>query len=394
LGSLLARHFAWVATLTASTGAGAGGLKQARKQNNRGRALWANVVALLTIGILVSCGQLPGNSGQSRPEAELVDAVDCTTMQHIVEPRTPSPRQPAAGTVPKAFFPVDVIRCDTMMATLEDAKGLWSAVTEERLSGNVDALVDALAQPSDGPRMNQACTADMELVPDLWLLDTGGKAMRAAWPTDSCGKTKAGVRKVLAGMEVIESKQYRVALIEPRAALDAHCPAEWGSEALQGAVGLAPVTRDPDNAAPGVNGGAMPGSPGLLPNAGEVDSLRICQYRNTRTPNAADERPAGTQPESPFDVIEIVSGTFFRGGSLEGAAKDAILQAAAMEGSVAACGEAATDFVGIWPLAQGQSAGAPLTVELDGCRRLVGLDGAARSVPKETIIAIVKSLEK
>lgn len=238
------------------------------------------MAGLLLMGSLVACGQLPGG-GDRRPEAELVGAVDCTTAQRILEsgtePTTPAATRPAAGSVPATFAPVEVIRCGATLATVEDPDGLWSAITQERLAGNMDALLEALAEPSDGPGLNRACTADMELVPDLWLLDANGQAMLAAWPTDSCGKTKPGVRNVLAEMDVVDASRHKVALIQPRAALDAGCPAEWSLGAVPGAGLLKPSTMDPGDSAGGGMGEMVPAAPGLLPSAADVDTLRICQ---------------------------------------------------------------------------------------------------------------------
>ncbi len=251
-------------------------------------------VALLAVATLAGCGEMPEGRGQSRPVAELVDAVDCTATDAVAEPEEPSATPPpAAGGVPEGFVPVEVIRCDAfLMATLEDDEGLWSAVTEERLTGNVGALVDALAEPSDGPLANQACTADMELVPDLWLLDARGRAMRAAWPTNSCGKTKPGVREILAGMEMVESTQHKLELIQPRAALDANCPAEWSITPAMG-IALAPPMGELPGPGAAQDGDGVPGSPGRLPRADEADTLRICQYRAIPAPNDEDGPPGG-----------------------------------------------------------------------------------------------------
>ncbi|MGM0930389.1 MAG: hypothetical protein ACQEXN_11850 [Actinomycetota bacterium] len=288
-------------------------------------------------------------------------------------------------------MPVEVIRCDAfVMATVEDAEGLWSAVTEERLTGKIDALVNALAQPSDGPIANQACTADLELVPDLWLVDAQGQAMRAAWPTNSCGKTKPGVREVLGGMEVVESTQHKMELIQPRAALEANCPAEWKKPVPVG-LALAPMPA-PDLDAEGT-GATVSGSAGLVPEASEVDSLRICHYSVERL-GASAAPTTGTNAELEFSGTEVFTGEFVGGGSLNGSGKNAVLAAAATDAPAAKCDEKATELVVLWPVADGQDVGAPLTVEIDGCQRLFAPDGAARTLPDEASAAVVVALEK
>ncbi|MGW6172100.1 hypothetical protein ACWF5H_01285 [Arthrobacter sp. NPDC055138] len=352
--------------------------------------------AALTLGVLTACGQLPGDDGQAQREpAELVDAIDCTAAGRAVEQGEPGVAPlPAAGGVPEGFVAVEAIRCDAfMLATLEDEEGLWSAVTEERLAGDLIALVDALAQPSDQPRANQACTADMELVPDLWLVDVEGQAMRAAWPTNSCGKTKPGVREVLGGMEVVESTQHKLELIQPRAALEANCPAEWSIAPLTG-IAVEPPMGDLPGPGAAHDGEGVAGSPGLLPSADEADTLRICQYRTGPALNEEDGPPAGAEQDPHVESVKIVSGRFSGGGSLGGSAKDAILKAAAADAIDATCDDEAAEFAVLWPVADGLDVGAPLTAELDGCQRLFGPDGAARNLPREASTAVVVALEK
>ena len=353
------------------------------------RVFTFGAAALLLMTTMAACGQPIGNPAGPRPVAELADAVDCTTMEQIAPSgtRPPAPPPPAAGSLPTGFVPVEVIRCGAALETVEDQDGRWSTVTQERLVGDLDALVAALAEPSDGAGPNQVCTADMELVPDLWLLAADGKSMRAAWPTDSCGKTKPGVHGVLAEMDVVETSQHKTALIQSRAALDAGCPEEWSFSAWP-AVKDAPILPDVEDAAKSGVGETVPASPGFLPSSDDIDTLRICHYRTASmpssqpTPDTSDGLPGGPQPDSSVEVIESVGGTFSGGGFLTGHEKDAILQTAAAELPAAECGETATGFVVLWPVVQGQDAGTPLTLELDACRRLVGFDGTARTVPE------------
>jgi hypothetical protein len=351
------------------------------------------VAALLAVVTLTACGQLPGDGSQPpREPADWADAVDCTAADPLVEPEEQADAPAlAAGGVPEGFVPVEAVRCDTfMMATLEDEEGLWSAVTEERLAGNIDALVDALAEPSDPPRANQACTADMELVPDLWLVDAQGQAMRAAWPTNSCGKTKPGVREALDGMDVVESTQHKIKLIQPRAALDANCPAEWKEPVAVG-IAVAPIPA-PDLGAEGT-GATVPGSAGVVPEGSEVDSLRICRYSVDR-PGASAPPPTGPSAELEFSGTEVFTGEFVDGGSLDGPAKNAVLKAATADAPAAECDDEAAEFAVLWPVAGGLDVGAPLTAELDGCQRLFGPDGTARTMPHEASTAVVVALEK
>ena len=147
--------------------------------------------------------------------------------------------------------------------------------------------------------------------------------MRAAWPTNSCGKTKPGVREILGGMEVVESTQHKLELIQPKAALDANCPAEWKEPV---AVGIAwRRYRPPELGAEGT-GATVSGSAGLVPEVGEVDSLRVCHY-NIDRPEAGAAPTAGTHAEVEFSGTEVFGGEFVGGGSLDGSRKDAVFKA-------------------------------------------------------------------
>ncbi|MGG5752761.1 hypothetical protein ACQ3I4_09065 [Zafaria sp. Z1313] len=344
---------------------------------------------------------MPDTPAGPRADAELVDGVDCSSASEVLSPPDPSaPRPPAAGAIPAGFVPVELIRCSFLMDGYEDEQGLWSAVGEEHLAGDLDALAIALDEPDDGPRMDMACTADLEIVPDLWLVDASGRAMRAAWPVNSCGKTKPGVHDVLAGMEVASTKRIPVTLIEPRAALDAGCPATWSITAANGLVRLAPevpvrIDGGAGAKSDGGTGGGVAADPGVVPGSGEADALRICHYRADAEEDRDSTRPPNGGAETPFEIVELVSGTFASGGHLEGPAVEALLRAAERPANTAApaCEERATEFAVLWPLAGGEVVGAPLTLEINGCRRLFDPLSLPRTLPDDVHDAVARALD-
>lgn len=156
------------------------------------------LVLLLTL-TLGGCGLTPGGTGTYTPDAAVIqEKVDCpgSTIGWLPEPASPpasdvsgSASQEAMlkGSVPEGFVPVHVIRCSM---GVNDPTGDYTPVLhEEHLEGDYSNLLAALAQPSDKSGSG-ACTADMELVPPLWMVDAQGRAIQVAWPLDACGKTR------------------------------------------------------------------------------------------------------------------------------------------------------------------------------------------------------------
>lgn len=148
----------------------------------------------LALGLLLTltlggCGLLPGGSGTYTPDAAVIqEKVDCpgSTLGWLPEPVSP-PASEVPGSVPEGFVPVQVIRCSTKV---KDPTGDYTPVLlEEHLEGDYSDLLAALAKPSDqggsGP-----CTADMEMIPPLWMVDAQRRAIDVAWPLDACGKTR------------------------------------------------------------------------------------------------------------------------------------------------------------------------------------------------------------
>jgi hypothetical protein len=171
--------------------------------------------------------------------ARVVDEYDCLAPNlagWLVEPERPSgmapaepsepvrPDAPPPGRVPVGFEPVAAIRCD-LMAAIEDLDGLWRGVSADTLAGDLGPLLAALDQPDDG-NWPGPCTADMEMVPPLWLVDATGRAIHPHYPVNGCGKTKPAVKDALAGLPTVETTTWKRRLTQPRAAIDAGCDAE------------------------------------------------------------------------------------------------------------------------------------------------------------------------
>jgi hypothetical protein len=153
----------------------------------------------------------------------------------LVPPGAPRPG-PAPGAVPLGFEPVAVVECrgplsgpvevlpeplpfatvpvvpavpaerlsDVDLAVPSPAPAPAPVtVTEVRLEGDLGPLLAALARPSELPWPGQACPAMWESRPEIHLVDAGGRAVRAAWPTTGCGFLLDGVTRPLDALEVV-----------------------------------------------------------------------------------------------------------------------------------------------------------------------------------------------
>ena len=134
-----------------------------------------------------------------------------TILRTVVEPLG---MQPERVRVPDGFVTAGVVRCsqDLSWTSVPAPAGpsptsepnTRYTIVEEHLSGDFEPLLTALAQPSDHQDRGE-CPAMAEIVPDLWLLNTAGKAVHVQWPLTACNFTKPGVMEALADLTVTSS---------------------------------------------------------------------------------------------------------------------------------------------------------------------------------------------
>lgn len=180
--------------------------------------------SVLLLSALTGCAGsgAPGASGgdPARPDAERVAAVDCLApgLRHFSDFGIPEPTDgdhapaPDAGGVPADFVPAEAVLCAGAFDA--DIDGVsWLAISETRYEGDLTDLVAALSV-ADDPQSTGACTMDYEMVPELWVVDEAGDAIRAAWPLDGCRKTKPEVREALAALPVVEEKMHPISRMD------------------------------------------------------------------------------------------------------------------------------------------------------------------------------------
>lgn len=354
---------------------------------NRFSARSRVLLGVVTMSVLLSGCAGPGGGAEEVEAATIVDGYDCLApnLAGWVLPydsaSTPDPQHPdapAAGRVPEGFSPTTAVRCD-LMAGIDDAEGRWSAVTAVTLAGDLTALLTALAVPDDGPWLGP-CTADMELVPPLWLVDASGRAINAHYPSDGCGKTKPGVRDALAALTVHETTTLKQTLLETRAALDSGCAMGWTAPLDGVALLTLPTGSFPD--ADGMS--SIPSTPLTITVPTEFDGMRWCRYMVEPDPASAPESntPESSTPTIP-GALTLRTGRFVAGGTLDPASAQLVADLAASEPVPRSCDASASTFLSLWPTQGGYDLGMAFTAELDGCELLYREGAGTRPLPAD-----------
>lgn len=309
--------------------------------------------AIALIGLvlaLAGCAMLPGFGLDPRVDAAPVSTVTC--------PETFEEGYAEAGLVPEGFEAVAVLRCDPY-ASQQDRDGGWSGVLLERLEGDLEPVLAALAMPSD-PRSLGPCPAVAYLTPELWVERAGGDVVRVAVPADGCGAPKhVGLEAALDALTVVDETFTRGSLLESTAATTAGCATQAGMLVLAGldeTTGLDAEQIVPEGD-PAFGGEhlvphEMPG----WPDSSEVTGARLCDY----VAIAASE----TTPAPVGDA-----GVFVGVRELTESGARALVSDALHAPIAPSCAEVATRFVVVHVHVDEGDAVA-FTVELDGCRRL------------------------
>lgn len=360
-------------------------------------------VAALTL-LLSGCAGLPGYPpATNTPLAQLVRGVDCQAPNlnnSIVAPKGGPPRTdrtsahpdaPEPGMVPTGFEPVAAYRC-TFRGSVDNPEGRWSAVTVETLKGDFDPLLTALAASNDRASLNQACTADMEFVPELWLENANGDALRAAWPRTACMKTKPETGEALENLTVTDTTLLPLILQITPEALESGCSMSagkpeqsllFGTTALQTYLGPDEIRVDPQ---------PIPVPLIAVASYDGVDGATVCFY--TVDPTTNPEQSALSDIEGrPFDdqalslMKSLQLGSFASAATLSADAA-ALLPAAASAEPAPACTAPLTRFAVLWPTRGGDPLDSSIQVEQDGCARVFVPGSPALVTPSALLAAL------
>ncbi|MHA4854431.1 hypothetical protein L1080_033590 [Rhodococcus sp. MSC1_016] len=175
------------------------------------------LTAVVALTALISGCSLIRGPAPDRDPAEIVAAAVCRMPQGsellgVTPPaelmRAPSPRP---GTVPSDFEPVAAITCDEWLAN-SVAADLTGSFAEHRWEGDFAAAIDKLNAPSEGQRLDQnSCgTASLAPIPDLWLIDARGRALRPSYPVDDCGFLKIGGLREIEKLDQVDRIEHYV----------------------------------------------------------------------------------------------------------------------------------------------------------------------------------------
>lgn len=186
---------------------------------------------LVLVLLLASCASAPWHRPASSPAptAEVAEVADCRAPEVLDALGVPSQgrltvagatvRAPSAGTPPAEFVAAEVVEC-SLGDTLQDQAGVWTAVTERRLAGDLEPLLVQLRdrrQPSADPR---GCTADAASAPVVWLVDGLDHAVLVDLPRDACARPTPAVLQALADLDEADRMLYPVRLLTPAEATD------------------------------------------------------------------------------------------------------------------------------------------------------------------------------
>ena len=183
------------------------------RRRPRAFAVAAGLAGLIALASSACASNAPSASdaGPGGPVAQPAAEIDCRTEGTWMLPdaaATPDPSIPVPGRVPDGFEPVAALRCTSLVLDIEGAAPVDDpppseiVAQVERFEGDLAPLITALAEPDDPVPADVVCTADMELVPPLWLEGADGRLIPVHYPRDACGKTTPGVHEALDALQL------------------------------------------------------------------------------------------------------------------------------------------------------------------------------------------------
>ena len=119
------------------------------------------------------------------------------------------------GYLPYDLIDFDATSYEEGVVRLTESRGMTRPLRLGAREGV--ALVAALRLPSSRAKATASCAADSTTVPQVWLVDALGTAVRPQLPTDACGQVRAEVRRAVDRLETTDVVSYPVALVTPSA---------------------------------------------------------------------------------------------------------------------------------------------------------------------------------
>ena len=326
-------------------------------------------IALLGIVlVLAGCAFLPGFGSDPRVDAVPVSTATC--------PETFTEGYAEAGLVPQGFEAVAVLRCDPY-ASQQERDEVWSGALLERLEGELEPVLAALAMPSD-PRSLGPCPAVAFLSPELWLEGLDGKVVRVAVPADGCGAPKqVGLETALDALAVVDEMFTPASLLESTAATRAGCATQAGMLVLAELDGLDAEQIVPEGDRRVGEEYLVPHETTGWPDSSEVTGARLCEYVATPASETAPA-PGGN------------AGVFVGVRELTASESRTLVSEARLAPAALSCADVATRFV-VVHLRLGEADAGAFIVELDGCQRLADPTLQARTASADMLTLLTPS---
>ena len=255
---------------------------------------------------------------------------------------------PAQVAVPKSFVPVAVVRCMTEERAVS-GDGQWVFEFAQRATGNLDALLAALREPSRAvpSGTTAACSAVGIVSPNFALVDASGTIIRPLLPHDECGLPLLDALRVLNALHWTTVTDQKVRQVQTQAEIDTGCyPTYKDVFELPRGASPQPWSQARGTAAP---------RPTI-----------VCIYKVAQTSGSVSE------------------GQFTRGASLNSSQQTELAAALDSAGAKAAspCAASATKFAVL------DGAGDYIAIELDGCHRILFPNGFIGAMPESGTAAL------
>ena len=146
-----------------------------------------------------------------RPVALIVDA----EMLRCPIPYPIGPLQsPPTATVPHDFIPVVAVTCDPFVSD-EVSADRTVGFSEHRWVGDFSRAVNLLNRSSEHTTLFPGGCGDnysIAMLDAFWLVDNRGRAVRPGYPSDSCGLPKPGGLAALKELSPVGSTEQRILL--------------------------------------------------------------------------------------------------------------------------------------------------------------------------------------
>ncbi|WP_032377613.1 hypothetical protein [Rhodococcoides fascians] len=177
------------------------------------------VIVVVVVGAVIWNITIP-----ERPVAAIVSA---DTMRcEIPYPDAPPNVVDRNATVPEDFQPVAAVLCDSFLGD-DVAADRTVGYGEERWEGDFSIVVELLDRRSEHETwFPDSCGEDYSLavLPEFWLLDDHGRAVRPGFPLNSCGRAKPGALGAIRDLTSAGRVEHRVALSDDQIRRYFRCP--------------------------------------------------------------------------------------------------------------------------------------------------------------------------